>query len=206
MYDHLAAAEQRVHDATVRALALKRTQKLGIALTTVIAAGLAASLWFWWDADTQRGIAERAATSEREAREQADTARNAAQANLANFNRLSYIVRLETAKANEEGLYPAWPARSGAMRSWLDGDARELVAALPELRATLVDLEARAIPPSDEEKAEARAKHPRAAELKALENKLAALRRAHEVRSGSAIADPFALDEAPRDRAGSRCA
>ena len=44
VHDHLAAAEQRVHDATVRTLAMKRTQKLGIALTVVIAAGLALSL------------------------------------------------------------------------------------------------------------------------------------------------------------------
>ena len=42
VHEHLAAAEQRAHDATVRTLALKRTQKLGITLTVVIAAGLAA--------------------------------------------------------------------------------------------------------------------------------------------------------------------
>ena len=58
---------------TVRTLALKRTQKLGIALTVVIAAGLAASLWFWRDADAQRVFAEKAATSEKEARELANT-------------------------------------------------------------------------------------------------------------------------------------
>ena len=68
IHDHLAAAEQRVHDAKVeaaeakvRATSLKRMQKLGIALTTTIAAGLAVSLYFWNAADT-------AAANERDAR------------------------------------------------------------------------------------------------------------------------------------------
>jgi eukaryotic-like serine/threonine-protein kinase len=59
VHAHLAAVESRVHEARVeaaeakvRAAALKRTQQLGIGLTTVIAVGLAASLWFWRAADT----------------------------------------------------------------------------------------------------------------------------------------------------------
>ncbi|MFT6363426.1 MAG: serine/threonine protein kinase, partial [Planctomycetota bacterium] len=59
VHTHLAAVEARVHEARVeaaeakvRAKALKRTQKLGISLTAVIAAGLLLSLWFWRAADT----------------------------------------------------------------------------------------------------------------------------------------------------------
>ena len=54
VHDHLAAVEARVHEARVeaaeakvRAASLKRTQKLGMALTAVIAAGLLVSLWYW---------------------------------------------------------------------------------------------------------------------------------------------------------------
>ena len=202
VHDHLAAAEQRVHDATVRTLALKRTQKLGIALTAVIAAGLAVSVWFWRDADTQRGIAENAATdartAEREARdaeEREKSSRAVAETNLANFNRLSHVVRLETTKAKERDLYPAWPAKSDAMRSWLDTDAEGLVNTLPKLRATLAGLEAKALPQTDAEKAEARSQHPRAGEPSALENRLTALQRARDVRSGNEQPEPFALEE-----------
>ena len=213
VHKHLAAAEQRAHDATVRTLALKRTQKLGIALTAVIAAGLAASLWFWRDADAQRGIAAQAAVDARAAEKEAQdaggrekAARDAAEANLANFNRLSHVVRLETAKTKERGLYPGWPTKSDAMRSWLENDAEGLVDALPELRTTLADLEAKALPQTDEEKAEARSKHPRAAELKTLENRLVALRHARDVRSGAAKPELFALDEATLPRWNGRLA
>ncbi len=160
VHDHLAAAEARAHDATVRALALKRTQKLGITLTVVIAMGLAASLWFWRDADAQRGFAleaaakeKAAADGEKEARNLADQraaearkARDEARANLANFNHLSNVVRLETARAAEKALYPAWPDKVATMREWLAGDAKALREALAELRATLTGLQARALP------------------------------------------------------------
>lgn len=59
VHAHLAAEEQRAHAAAVRTASLKRTQKLVIALMAVFAAGLVASLGFWWDANAQRGIAER---------------------------------------------------------------------------------------------------------------------------------------------------
>tara|TARA_R110002073_G_scaffold77541_3_gene187766 strand:+ start:3551 stop:6751 length:3201 start_codon:yes stop_codon:yes gene_type:complete len=71
VHEHLAAVESRVHqarveaaEAKVRAEALKRTQKLGISLTAVIALGLLVSLWLWRAADT-------AATNEILAREAA---------------------------------------------------------------------------------------------------------------------------------------
>lgn len=203
IHEHLGAAEARVHDANIRAAALKRTQKLGIALTVVIAAGLAASLWFWRDADAQRGIAEQAAIDaktaegrEKEARQLADNRADEARANLANFNRLSHVVRLESAKAKEAGLFPAWPNKSEAMRTWLATDAKDLVGALPELRSTLAELEARALPQSEEDKAEEREKHPRSGEWKTLAAKLTAMRYARDVRNGQSQPEPFALGEA----------
>ena len=210
IHEHLGAAERRAHEANVRSIALKRTQKLGIALTVVIALGLAASLWFWNDADKQRGVAEQAATDakiaekeartaethEKEARELADANANEARSNLANFNRLSHVVRLEAAKTKESDLYPAWPDKSDLMQSWLDNEAKDLTDSLPELRSTLADLERKALPQTEEEKVAARSTHPRGGELQALESKLAALRFANEVRSGSRKPEPFALDEA----------
>ncbi|MFT4512375.1 MAG: serine/threonine protein kinase, partial [Planctomycetota bacterium] len=196
IHSHLASAEARAHDATVRTLAMKRTQKLGIALTIVIAMGLAASLWFWRDADAQRGLAENAATSEKQARQLADTRAEEARASLANFNRLSHVVRLEAAKTREDGLYPAWPDKSDSMQSWLDDEAKDLIDSLPELRSTLADLERKALPQTKQERVAARSTHPRGGELQALKNKLTALRFANEVRSGSRKPEPFSLDEA----------
>lgn len=169
VHDHLAAVESRVHaarveaaEAQVRATELKQKQRLGLSLLVVIAVGLAASLWFWKDADRQRGYAEQGARDaraaqglEQTARELADANAAEARANLANFNRLSQVVRLESAKAREVELNPAWPSRSAAMQAWLDHDAKELVGALPELRTTLAELERKALPETHEEQAAA---------------------------------------------------
>jgi len=179
VHDHLAAVEARAHDArveaakaNVRASALKRMQKLGTALIVVIALGLAASLWFWRDAEAQRGRA---------------------QTNLDNFDRLSYVVRLEIARAKEKSLYPAWPDQAVAMRAWLDNDAQPLLDALPELRRTLTLLEAEAGPTTDV--SDARHGHPRSAELEARKRELAALQRARAVRFAGAEPESFVLDE-----------
>ena len=198
---HLAAAEQRVHEATIRALALKRTQKLGIALTVVIAAGLAVSLWFWNGAKhaasnerEARGLAERATDDALAAEKRARDAQQVAETNLANFNRLAYAVRLETAKTDEQELYPAWPHMAEAMRRWLGEEAEPLHDALAELRSTTGLLEARAVPWSEAERAAAPGLHPSAGQLAHLRQKLAAMERAHAVRSGSAQYQPVTLD------------
>ena len=203
VHEYLAQAEAKIHEAQVtaaeervRAGAARTKQKLALALVAVAVVGLAASLLFWRDATESARSEKQAAQSERHARELADLARDAAQANLDNFNRLSHVVRLETAKAMESDLYPAWPEKSDAMRSWLAKEAKELTDALPELRTTLSDLESEVSPWSKEEQAAARAEHPRAAELEALESKLSALQQSRNVRTGTTQPTAFALDEA----------
>ena len=179
--DHLASAEARAHEATVRTIALKRTQKLGIALTGVIAAALAVSLLFWRDADTQRGLAA--------------TARDTAKTHLANFNLLSHVTHLDVAKATEPKLYANWPHDAAAIEEWLSHDVKELRDALPDLRATLASLESRALPQrplSEAERAAERRAHPRPADQVLYE--LEALRHAHAIRSGTKRHEPFPLD------------
>ena len=186
IHQHLASAEARIHDsrveaaeARVRAASLKRTQRLGIALTSVIAGGLAASLWFWRDAAVQRGLAE---------------------TNLANFNRLSHASRLETARSRERALYPARPDRAQAMRDWLENDAAGLQQAVPELQATFATLMAETLPQTEVERDRDIATHPRAAELSRLEGKRSAVRRAQAVRDGAPAPEPFVLDESTRSK------
>ncbi|MBK8978767.1 MAG: SUMF1/EgtB/PvdO family nonheme iron enzyme [Planctomycetes bacterium] len=200
VHDYLATAEARAHDARVeaaearvRATALRRTQKLGAILMSVIAACLAVSLWFWRDASSQRGLAVQAATNEKAARELADARATQARDSLAKFDRLSHVVRLAAAKARERQLHPAWPSQAAAMRTWLEGEARALQEALPELHATLAQLEARALPQTAAEQEEARRTHPRALELATLESRLVALQRARAVRSGAKRPEPFDL-------------
>jgi len=144
LHDHLAAAEQRAYDASLRALTLKRTQKLGIALTVVIAAGLAASLWFWRSASIAATNERAAKNNEKTARLRADAKAKEARDSLANFDRLSQVVRLDTALESEAALYPAWPRMEQAMRDWLKGEAALPPRALPDLRRTVDRVKTRA--------------------------------------------------------------
>ena len=158
--EHLATAEQRVHSAAVRAMSMRRNQKLGIAVLVVIAVCLAASLMFWREAETQRDLAQQAAVvastaektawaakeDEKSARGLEQIARQTAEANLVNFNRLSNVVRLESARVSEKSLYPAWPEKVSAIREWLSVEARQLRDAVPDLRATLTSLRVEGLP------------------------------------------------------------
>ncbi|MCA8964280.1 MAG: SUMF1/EgtB/PvdO family nonheme iron enzyme, partial [Planctomycetes bacterium] len=174
----------------LRAMTLKRTQKYGIALTGVIAVGLGVSVWFWRDADEQRDAAQKAAVAADDARTLEQAAREQAETNLANFNRLSQFVRLEAAKSSAADLFPAWPEQIAAMREWQEKQARPLREALPGLKDTLQQLEHRALP----EQAAGVAKAPqlaaqraeRAAELARMTAKLACWRKAAAVRAGEA--------------------
>jgi formylglycine-generating enzyme required for sulfatase activity len=204
--EHLASAEHRAQEArieaaraTERARALQRTQRLGVALVAAVTLGLAASLWLWSIADRQRDRAQDAARREQ-------TARQDAESNLQNFNRLANLVHLDDARASADELEPPWPAQIPSMRRWLDEEAGRLRDALPELRTTLAALEAHGTAPTAEQRARALAEFPRARELGIAERKLAWLQLAAAVRSGErdvpepAGGTPDDLPSAPQAR------
>jgi serine/threonine protein kinase/formylglycine-generating enzyme required for sulfatase activity len=89
------------------------------------------------------------------------------EARKAEFDQLSGVVLLETAKASELLLYPAIPSKVDALRHWLENDAAKLLAMKPALIQTVADLEARALPWTDAEREADRASHPKLEELTA---------------------------------------
>ena len=182
IHDYLAQAEAKVHEAQVaaaeervRASAARSHQKLAYGLVGVVLLGLAASLWFWRDAETQRGVAE---------------------THLANFDRVSHVVKLRAARTAEQGFFPAWPRRADAMRAWLATDAKELSDAVPELRALVAALREEALAATEAEAEADRRSHPRFVELQGMLAKLASLQRAHDIEAGRAEAEELTLDAA----------
>ncbi len=189
---HLAQADQRAHDMTVRAAALRRTQKLGIALLTVIAVGLTVSLWLWRSAEEATENENKAKGLALAAAEKAHDAQLAAEANLANFNRLSFVVRLENAKEKVQDFYPVRPETAPHMRTWRANEAQPLLDTVSELQATLTVVEGRAHTLDSLDK-KMENEHPLQAELDNARHELEALQRAYEVRMGRASPSPFEL-------------
>ncbi|MEM7204339.1 MAG: bifunctional serine/threonine-protein kinase/formylglycine-generating enzyme family protein [Planctomycetota bacterium] len=163
----LSAGEEKVRDAQITARAAQRTQKLVVAVGTVVAIALVASLWFWRRADAERQRAETAAAEAEIARAQARSdaaeARRAQQQEMAaradadakavalrkaldEFDLLADVVRLREATAAEATLYPAWPENVDALEVWLTDQARPLAAALPRIEAALVQMQRRGQP------------------------------------------------------------
>jgi len=189
---HLAAVEQDLQETRVRARAAKRTQKLVIAVSAIIAGALGVSLVFWSSAERQRERAEQAAAQaqaaeagersarqvadqradearqaqelERAARTEADSKARDLRRALDDYDLLANVVKLREAIAAEAELYPAWPERAAAMRDWLEQRARPLAASLPSLAATLGQLRQRALPETAPEAAGGSAAAPRFAE------------------------------------------
>jgi formylglycine-generating enzyme required for sulfatase activity len=209
---HLGAAEERVNEATIRAISLKRIQKIGIALIAVIAGGGVASTWFGGEAadarvlaEKQRGLAEASQASAEASKEaalesQKTADRRAADATaaeketqdyLTKFDMLKYVLRLESAKPDPQWMYPAWPENAPAMRAWLEGDAKDLLEAQPRLLLAIIALQAKALPQTEAEAAASAQKHPLAAELRVSRSRLRTLLGARAVRLGSAQAVPF---------------
>jgi formylglycine-generating enzyme required for sulfatase activity len=93
--------------------------------------------------------------------------KEAVEARKAEFDQLSGVVLLETAKASELTLYPAVPSKVEALRHWLENDAAKLLAMKPTLIQTVADLEARSLPWTDAEREADRASHPKLDELTA---------------------------------------
>jgi formylglycine-generating enzyme required for sulfatase activity len=87
------------------------------------------------------------------------------EARKAEFDQLSGVVLLETARASALALYPPIPAKVEPMRRWLANDAAKLLALKPTLLQTVADLEAHALPQTDAERQADRASHPKLEEL-----------------------------------------
>jgi len=111
----------------------------------------------------------------------------------ANVLRLSAFQRLQDLEREAEELWPAGPENRTAYNAWI-GKAKALVAGLEPSGegkdrghlAQLAELEARALPQTEEEKQADRESHPRYGELKTLEARIASLKRAQAVREKEA--------------------
>ena len=199
-YETGAWAELRKWVRRNRGLAL-----VSIAALVAAVGGLAATVFVEARgrriANEQRAIAqdnERTAnTNFAEAKRQEEIA----QRERANVLRLSAFQRLEDLRAEADRLWPATPEKVPDYEEWLRR-ADELVGGLepsedgtdPGYRRQLEILRERALPFSAAEREVALREHPRAAELAALEKKLAALRLAQSVREGKATVSDFPLD------------
>jgi len=128
-------------------------------------------------AKTNSALAEEhriaAEASEKHARDQealAKAAEKEARAEQANVLRLSAFQTLDDLRKEAEKLWPAEPAMVPRYQEWMK-KADALVAQLPVFRATLAELEQRALPQSEEEAAAAleaeHATYPRPAQLDA---------------------------------------
>jgi formylglycine-generating enzyme required for sulfatase activity/serine/threonine protein kinase len=153
-------------------------------------------------AEEQRGLAElseaRARENERLANENAERARR----ERAHVLRLSAFQELEDLTAEARELWPAHPARIEDFEAWL-ARARALIAGLEPGAADDLGhyaqrraLRQRALERTPEELVAERRAHPRFAELRALEGRRDALRRARNVRAGNPPPQPFVLEPA----------
>ncbi|MFT4514565.1 MAG: serine/threonine protein kinase/formylglycine-generating enzyme required for sulfatase activity [Planctomycetota bacterium] len=128
-----------------------------------------------------------------------------AEARLENFNRLANVVKLAYAKSESAGstLYPAWPEKVVAMRTWMTKQAEPLERELPKLRAALLEMRDRALPPSDADRAEWAREHARGPELLRLRRKLTSLQRASAARTGQLPHQEHRFDDPlPEDASG----
>jgi formylglycine-generating enzyme required for sulfatase activity/serine/threonine protein kinase len=106
-----------------------------------------------------------------------------------NVLRLSAFQELEDLEALAQRLWPAHPEHAAAYREWMKR-AEMLVASLDPgehgvgHRSQLAEIEARALPQTEQEREAGRRTHPRFTELEVLQRELDARRRALDVRTG----------------------
>ncbi|MFN0242394.1 MAG: SUMF1/EgtB/PvdO family nonheme iron enzyme [Planctomycetota bacterium] len=160
---------------------VQRNKPLAASLAGVIvllAGGLTTSLIFKARADQNAARAdESAALASRRADETAEQARIAksneqtakeqealAKREKSNVLRLSAFQTLDDLTAEADALWPAEPALVERYRAWM-AKAETLVAKIAEFRESLVGIEQRALPQTDEERDAERQSHPRLAEL-----------------------------------------
>jgi len=137
-----------------------RNKGLAAALAASILAVVVGGIAFAFKADEATQAAKLAQANEREAEAQRDIAR----AETAKVLRLSDMKVLKELEAEADALWPPYPDKIAALRSWLER-ARTLADRLAEHRATLLEMRQGAHPWSAAEIRSDRENHPRAAEL-----------------------------------------
>jgi formylglycine-generating enzyme required for sulfatase activity len=113
-----------------------------------------------------------------------------AEGKVAEFDQLAGVVLYERAIAKEQELHPPWPHKIEAMETWLREDCGELLAMRSEIERTVASLRARSLPQSEAEKRNDRESHPRFAEFRRAEQRVASLRRAQAIRAGAPLVVP----------------
>jgi serine/threonine protein kinase/formylglycine-generating enzyme required for sulfatase activity len=134
------------------------------AAVVLLAAGLVVSLTQKARADAKTIEAQTNLTLAQRNETEAKDQQKRAEAETAKVLRLSDVKVLQELVAEVDELWPAHPEKIPNLQSWLD-QARALASNLPDHRATLAEMQARAHPWSDEERAHDRETHPRAGEL-----------------------------------------
>lgn len=104
-------------------------------------------------------------------------------AKMRDFDQLSGVVEYDRAMADEAALYPAWPDKIEAMKSWLR-EVDALQAKEESIRDTVASLRSKALPVTAQELDDERRTYARFQEYEVLERRVAAMRLAQDVRSG----------------------
>ena len=160
------------------------------ALALVLVAALVTSLVQQAESNRLARLAEDNARTAKTNEARALTGEELAKKRADEVFRLSALQKLDDLAKEADRLWPAHPENLPAYEEWLR-KARELLAELPDHERKLAELRARALPRTQAERDEQRARHPKLAELEAAKSQLQhieALRAALE--SGETTGDP----------------
>lgn len=173
-----------------------------VAVLVTALVGAVVAIWFAVEAydlaDEKGQLAdEKGRLAIAEAAASAAATRNAAllEQKVEEYDLLSGVVLHERCLERVAELQPAWPSRAEAMQRWLDVDARELLAMVPEIEDALARLRKLSRAGTEAELEAFRRSHPRYQELVDLRAWVDAGERAAAVRAGRALDLPEVPDE-----------
>lgn len=122
------------------------------------------------------------------------TARDEAEAHLANFDHLQNVVLLREARSSAADLDPGWSDQREAITKWLEVYAPGLERARPELQAALEKLRLKALPWGHDDQVKDRETHPDFDEYQRLIVRVRHIADARAVRLGERPFEPFEID------------